>query len=94
MVQISIDTKKDSHEEIREIIKYLQGIIGDSVVSESVPDSSEEVSAPAFSMFDTPEKKEDMSFNANEIFGSDDDAPSDVEKREDDDDPVIEIVEF
>lgn len=93
MVQISIDTKKDSPEEIREIIKYLQGVIGETVDYELPrPDTVQpEAPAEAFSMFDSPSSEE---FNASDVFGSDEDAPSDVEKSSDDDDPVIEIVEF
>lgn len=100
MVQISIDTKKDSPEEIREIIKYLQGVIGESPLAESQETEPAFESAPgAFSMFGdaSDDEKSDFSsdFNANEVFGSDDDAPSDVKRNsDDDDDPVIEIVEF
>lgn len=101
MVQISIDTKKDSPEEIREIIKYLQGVIGEtapfdsaenSFQDKSLQDTQDSAPAEAFSMFDSPSSSED--FNASDVFGSDEDAPSDVNEDSDDDDPVIEIVEF
>ena len=96
MVQITIDTQRDSPQEIRESIRYLQTLIGDEVLSESsYEESVPETSAGAFSMFGdtsqpTPDTDLASNFNASEVFGSDDEAPSDV----DDEEAIIEIVEY
>ena len=85
MVEIHIDTKKDSDEEIRRTIRFLQGLVGDA------PSPSYSSSA---SDDDAPPPASTGAFN---MFGSDDDAPSDYnpEERDDsDDDSFIEIVEY
>ena len=44
-MKISIDTKEDSHEEIRKVIKMLQNLVGDSQeVFTNIPSSQETIS--------------------------------------------------
>jgi hypothetical protein len=59
MVIINIDTSKDSKEEIRETIKYLQGIVGENAVTNApeflnplAPEDSS--SGGVLGMFDNP----------------------------------------
>lgn len=78
MVEIRIDTKRDSDEEIRKTIRFLQQLIGETPAQPAA-------SAPA------------PSTGAFNMFGSDDEAPSDYkpeESQESTEDSFIEIVEY
>lgn len=78
MVQITIDTSRDSKEEIRHAIKFLQESIGE-ITKESSSDSitNEEVN-DMFSMFGNNEEQ------------NNEDKPEKIEES----DSVIEIVEY
>ena len=51
-MKISIDTKEDSHEEIRKVIKMLQNLVGDSQeVFTNQPESQENTASPIANIF-------------------------------------------
>ena len=51
-MKISLDTKEDSHEEIRKVIKMLQNLVGDSQeVFTNQPESQENVASPIANIF-------------------------------------------
>lgn len=87
MVEIHIDTKKDSEEEIRKTIRFLQGLIGETSGSSYSSSSPSDDVPPA-------------SGGAFNMFGSDDDAPSDYSPEKstsddsDEENSFIEIVEY
>jgi len=110
MVEITIDTQRDSKEELRNTIRYLQSLVGDvssGTIMESEPttgvfsmfgseDSSEQV-AP-MNMFDD-NKTSYNDENASTIFSdnefsSDADAPSDYTPGNADDDSEDPIIEI
>lgn len=92
-MEIHIDTRRDSDEEIRKTIKFLQSLIGDE---QNTPSES---SAPtgSFNMFGNESNSSgDSSPAPMNMFGSDDDAPSDYspDEKVESEDAVIEIVEY
>ena len=94
MVQITIDTQKDSPDDIKKAIAYLEGVIGSRSGAEGIP------LAAMFSdaVENTPseehksEKKPEQSKGFFNIFSSDDGTPD--QKKKDDPDSFIEIVEY
>ena len=60
-MKITIDTKEDSAEEIKKLIKMLSSLIGEEYKSGDENKEIPEVSEGVFNMFDSPaeEKKED-----------------------------------
>lgn len=51
-MQISIDTKEDSHEEIKKVIKMLQNLVGDSQeIFTNEPSVSQETASPIANIF-------------------------------------------
>lgn len=101
-MEIHIDTKKDTDEEIRKTIRFLQSLIGEesnnSVTPPSAPfdlfggDTSSE-SAPMNMFGDNDDTPAPMN-----MFGNDDDAPSDYTPESDgetvEEETIIEIVEY
>lgn len=93
MVKIEVDTSRDSSEEIRKVIRYLQSHVGDASsdfpLSNSTPESSETFpsSESMMGLFDAP----------NEPRDDDDSVPihhDTVEVETKDDEGFIEIVEY
>ncbi len=70
-MKITIDTKEDSAEEIKKLIKMLSSLIGEEYKSEDENKEIPEISEGVFNMFDSPseEKKEeeDKPFELNDV---------------------------
>ena len=69
-MKITIDTKEDSAEEIKKIIKMLSSLIGEGYKSVDENKEVPEVSDGTFNMFDSSaeeEKEEDKPFELNEV---------------------------
>ncbi len=109
MVIINIDTSKDSKEEIRQTIKYLQTLVDDVpqesgfsnifAENESSGTSSEpsESSGGMMGMFDNPFQPSEESSDASSLIDASDtsDDPSDdPEVVDEQEDAFIEIVEY
>lgn len=123
MVVINIDTQKDSHDEIKKTIQYLQHLLGEETVTEQIKqtdgsfmnifdDESTQIKPEVSTMniFDSePAKNDDVSmsiFNdktTKELTEDEQDAETllktvsedpEVHIEDDDDDAVIEIVEY
>jgi hypothetical protein len=59
-MKITIDTKEDSHEEIRKVIRMLSSLIGEKEVFSNAPQIDEQKTGDAFSaMFSQPAEKTD-----------------------------------
>ena len=85
MVELRIDTKRDSHEEIRQAINYLRSVVGDAPSTEQASFDAQETPSSGddmFSMFEQTTEQETP---------SDLDTPIEPESNED---AHIEIVEF
>ena len=69
-MKITIDTKEDSNEEIKKLIKMLSSLIGEDYKKE---DETPEVSEGVFNMFDSSaeekkeEDKEEKPFELNDV---------------------------
>jgi len=106
MVVINIDTSKDSHDEIRQTIRYLQSLVGDtpdaSPASSPVAEPMNEF-AGMMGIFDDTESQEDAApastgssssqkkSEAEQLLEESDEMNIEVE---DDKDSFIEIVEY
>ena len=72
-MKITIDTKEDSNEDIKKLIKMLSSLIGKEYASEDENKEVPEVSEGTFNMFDSSakekeeENKEEKPFELNEI---------------------------
>ena len=72
-MKITIDTKEDSNEDIKKLIKMLSSLIGKEYTSEDENKEVPEVSERTFNMFDSSakekeeENKEEKPFELNEI---------------------------
>ena len=72
-MKITIDTKEDSNEDIKKLIKMLSSLIGKEYTSEDENKEVPEVSEGTFNMFDSSaeekkeEDKEEKPFELNEI---------------------------
>jgi len=74
-MKITIDTKEDSSEEIKKLIKMLSSLIGEEHKSVNKNKEIPEVSEGVFNMFDSPaeekneedEKEEDKPFELNDV---------------------------
>ena len=74
-MKITIDTKEDSAEEIKKLIKMLSSLIGEEYKSVDENKEIPEVSEGVFNMFDSPaeekneedEKEEDKPFELNDV---------------------------
>jgi len=72
-MKITIDTKEDSNEDIKKLIKMLSSLIGKEYTSEDENKEVPEVSEGTFDMFDSSaeekkeEDKEEKPFELNEI---------------------------
>ncbi|OIO62593.1 hypothetical protein COY26_05350 [Candidatus Woesearchaeota archaeon CG_4_10_14_0_2_um_filter_33_10] len=72
-MKITIDTKEDSNEDIKKLIKMLSSLIGKEYASEDENKEVPEVSEGTFNMFDSSaeekkeEDKEEKPFELNEI---------------------------
>ncbi len=59
MVEIRIDTNKDSPDQLRKVIAFLQGLVGEAGTDQSAtPQEESTPSSELFSIFDTPQKDE------------------------------------
>jgi len=101
-MEIHIDTRRDSDEEIKKTIRFLQSLVGEETVTLDKPANVFETpseapmnmfgsSAPT-NMFDTDAAP------ATNMFGNDDDAPSDYSPEDNgetvEEESIIEIVEY
>ena len=69
-MKITIDTKEDSTEEIKKLIKMLSSLIGEEYKSGDENKEVPEVSEGTFNMFDSSaeeEKEEDKPFELNDV---------------------------
>jgi len=69
-MKITIDTKEDSAEEIKKLIKMLSSLIGEEYKSGDENKEVPEVSEGTFNMFDSSteeEKEEDKPFELNDV---------------------------
>ena len=69
-MKITIDTKEDSAEEIKKLIKMLSSLIGKEYKSVDENKEAPEVSEGTFNMFDSSaeeEKEEDKPFELNDV---------------------------
>ena len=73
MMKITIDTKEDSHEEIRKVIRMLSSLIGEKEVFSNTPQIDEQKTGDAFSALfnqqaqETSEAQEDKKPILDEI---------------------------
>jgi len=95
-MQITIDTQKESKEELRKTAKFLLGLAGD----ESYPENTdfESTASPAmFSMFgDDSDNSDSSNDKKDDDFGysSSDNSDSSSDDSEDKKPPRIEIIEY
>ena len=93
MVKITVDTKEDSHEEIKKVIKMLSAFVGESPLTNQ-PNIFEE-SSPAI-----PETNEPANAFANMFGGESQQPPQEPQSQEetqdsdDDSDDSPEIIEY
>jgi len=88
-MRITIDTQKDSHEEIRKAIKMLSALVG---VQQEIGESSsrnifdDPAPSPIGNLFDDPQPQQQSSPSSN-VFGNLFDAPTSTssEKKDDED---------
>ena len=77
--KISIDTKEDSHEEIKKIIKMLSSLVGEEVLTNQGDtfndDSSQTRSSGMFNMFNNPESENKTDEEKKEKVETDVDIP-------------------
>lgn len=98
MVQITIDTKRDSDEEIRRTITYLRSLIGDVESSYS----SRQESSQSTNDYDAPSANVEAAFSmfgandANELSDSFEETKQESKKssQKSDEEVVFEIVEY
>ena len=89
-MKLTIDTKEDSHEDIRKVIKMLQHLVGDSPVTNqpdifddpnsfgigsSEPETSASSGNVFGNMFDTPQTNQEESFESKESSEDEEDTP-------------------
>jgi len=78
-LKISIDTKEDSHEEIKKIIKMLSSLVGEEVMTNQgdtfSDDSKEAPSSDMFNMFNNPESENKTDEEKEEKVETDVDIP-------------------
>jgi len=98
MVVLNIDTSKDSKEEIRKTIAYLQSLIGEETGGSFTNPATSEPAGSLLGMFDAPESATGVSDSEqaahDDDFISVDTADDEVEVVDDQADTVIEIVEY
>jgi hypothetical protein len=61
-MEIRIDTKKDSKEEIKHAIEFLERFIRESTASQTPHYEEQSFNMPSTNMFDTPEPKTNDDF--------------------------------
>ena len=88
-MKITIDTKEDSHDDLRKVIRMLQHMVGESndgaILSNSSSGPSEESTGAFFNMFgDSP-----SSPSIDEDSSDDDD-----QEEEKEDEPIPEIIPY
>ena len=87
-MKITIDTKEDSHSEIRKVINLLTHLLGEGSSEVLSSDETPEESAAAFTnMFGNSESSE--STEESSVGSTDDDAPDDDTPTDDGDVPEI-----
>ena len=100
-MKISIDTKEDSHQDIRRVIKMLQHLVGDNPVSnfeDDIPKSNNifddpDPGLPTFSNETNQQEESPAPTNAfNAMFGGED--SSSVESNEYSDDGPVQVASY
>ena len=67
-MKISLDTKEDSHEEIKKVIKMLQNLVGDSQeIFTNEPQSSQETAVPFTNIFGDTSNTAQQTSNTEQI---------------------------
>ena len=82
---ITIDTAKDSHQDIKKLIKFLEHHVGDSTIYNNIENN--DIPSPSSGMFDmfgdnSLNSSENILSNADSLLGEDDDLQEEEEPEE------------